>query len=85
MNTQYLILDDTLTDIASAIRQKTGDSATLPVSEFADKILTIGNYQQGYNAGYSVGYTDGFNSASRTLDYTWDENSLTLTINEVSQ
>ena len=44
-------------------------------------------YQEGYNSGYSDGYSDGSGGlvpGHSPLSYTWDEDSLTLTVQEVS-
>lgn len=38
---EYLIRDDTLSDIASAIKEKTGSSAPIKVSDFAEAIMGI--------------------------------------------
>lgn len=39
---KYIIEGDTLTGIADAIRNKTGETAAIPVSEMATKITNIG-------------------------------------------
>ena len=82
---QYIIQESTLTEIADAVRSKTGGQEEITVSNLADTIDTITTsneaYQQGYNAGYAAGYA----AIPRTLNYTWDEDELVLTIVEVQQ
>lgn len=58
MSSQYLIKDRTLTEIADAIRQKTGETDPILTNEFAEKILEIECVESGPN------YFEGFYSGA---------------------
>ncbi len=58
MSSQYLIKDKTLTEIADAIRQKTGEVDPILTNEFATKILEIECVESGPN------YFEGFYSGA---------------------
>lgn len=81
----YLIQGSTLTDIADAIRDRTGSAEGLSPLDMPAAIAAIpagDRYQEGYDAGYRAGYGDG-SGGIRPLSYAWDEAALTLNIAEV--
>ena len=94
--TKYLIDSDTLTDIADAIREQTGDAGAIQVVQMANQIASI---QGGGNMEYStteheVGtWIDGAVIYERTFEITGTElevsntswTSTTFTLSGVSQ
>lgn len=69
-----------LTDENSNLRTE-NDSLSAQLSDVSQQ--RENSYQEGYNAGYSDG-SGGLVPGHRPLSYTWDEDTLTLTVQEVS-
>ena len=65
----YIIDGAILTDIADAVREKTGAIEPIVPENMAEMLRNLeGDYERGYAAGYDAGNTDGYTKGRSSLD-----------------
>lgn len=65
----YIIDGAILTDIANAVREKTGATEPIVPENIAEMLRNVeGDYERGYAEGYKVGNAEGYEDGRSSLD-----------------